>query len=126
MVHATNLDENSTKNEEGEIIYHSPSQEPKEEFSRDIEQTERKFQDDSRMKMLLYCDKCEFMSEAKDILEEHIDTHRNDKLQSFPCDTCRLSFHKRHLLNRHIRQKHTQKERKYLCMSHGCNKGMDK
>jgi uncharacterized Zn-finger protein len=106
MINSTSHLESDIKSEENEFI-----------FKDDCDE---KFESDLMMSSeVLYCDKCEFMSEVKEDLEQHLNEH----LEKFCCEICGLSFSKRHLLNRHNRHKHTVKERKYQCSSQGCDKG---
>ena len=42
-------------------------------------------------------------------------SHACKEQQNFYCEFCSQEFEKRHLLNRHIKLKHTEKERSHHC-----------
>lgn len=70
-----------------------------------------------------FCDKCEFSVNSKEALERHMKSHMKRNSKSFLCGICGLNFIKLHLLNRHIKYKHTSmKERNYSCTFDGCEK----
>lgn len=50
-------------------------------------------------------------------------SHSSKEAQEYFCEICGLNFTKRHLLNRHVKLKHTVKERKYKCTNQNCDKG---
>lgn len=66
--------------------------------------------------------RCNFKSQSKLELEGHIKSHTK-QTRSFFCEMCGLNFDKRHLLNRHVKIKHTVKERRYKCSHQDCDKG---
>ena len=50
-------------------------------------------------------------------------SHISKQARAFFCEMCGLKFDKRHLLNRHVKIKHTVKERRYKCSNKDCDKG---
>lgn len=70
------------------------------------------------------CDICSFYAKTKAEISRHMNQFHAKELapteesldsKIFICELCTLEFPKRHLLNRHIRLKHTAKERNYTC-----------
>lgn len=80
------------------------------------------------------CDNCAFFGYSKAELTKHTTMHcsartvivleecdassgqeDSDIKPTYVCDMCQAEFKKRHLLNRHVRLKHTVKERQYAC-----------
>ena len=49
-------------------------------------------------------------------------SHTSKQARIFYCERCGLNFEKKHLLNRHVKIKHTVKERKYKCSNQDCDK----
>ncbi|KAL7010937.1 hypothetical protein ACKWTF_014017 [Chironomus riparius] len=68
------------------------------------------------------CDRCNFKILSKLELEDHMKSHISKQARTFFCEMCGLKFEKRHLLNRHVKIKHTVKERRYKCSNHDCDK----
>ncbi|CRK93151.1 CLUMA_CG006464, isoform A [Clunio marinus] len=66
------------------------------------------------------CDICSYVSCFKIEMENHMLNHIKHEPQLFYCEFCSKDFGKRHLLNRHIKLKHMQKERLHPCPT--CNK----
>lgn len=50
-------------------------------------------------------------------------SHTSKQARAFFCEMCGLKFDKRHLMNRHVKIKHTVKERRYKCSHQDCDKG---
>lgn len=69
------------------------------------------------------CDKCDYVSSIKTDLESHIKSHKTEESQTYFCEICGMEFGKRHLMNRHVKIKHTIKERRFRCENGGCDKG---
>jgi KRAB domain-containing zinc finger protein len=70
---------------------------------------------------LYYCDICGFQDVTeKEDLEYHMLSHMRSVEQSFFCEYCSKEFSRKHLLNRHIKLKHTEKQRTHKCPT--CNK----
>lgn len=61
------------------------------------------------------CDICSYGSFFKTEIELHMKSHLKKEAQHFYCEFCSREFTKRHLLNRHIKLKHTEKERIHQC-----------
>lgn len=81
---------------------------------------------------IYHCEYCTFFAGAKAQLDSHMNRctgmpvivteydasssqDQEAKPTSFACDLCTLEFKKRHLLNRHVREKHTVKIRQFAC-----------
>lgn len=67
-----------------------------------------------------HCDNCSYGSFFKTEMELHMKSHLKKEPQNFYCEFCSREFNKRHLLNRHIKLKHTEKERVHQCLQ--CDK----
>jgi uncharacterized Zn-finger protein len=76
---------------------------------------------ESPTKSFLYCDICSRYFEEKMDMESHmLKCHMKSEPTSFYCEYCSKEFMRRHLLNRHIKLKHTEKQRSHPCPT--CNK----
>ncbi|XP_070502660.1 zinc finger protein Paris-like [Chironomus tepperi] len=68
------------------------------------------------------CDRCNNKSQSKVDLEDHMKSHISKQTRTYFCEICGLDFDKRHLLNRHVKIKHTVKERRHKCSHQNCDK----
>lgn len=67
--------------------------------------------------------RCPFTSVNKNGIARHVLIHFTENSKEHCCDLCGRIFQKRFELNRHFKNKHTEKEKKHKCTFEGCDKG---